>query len=452
MSRHRRVIWREGMLLSPQDLQQRDRHVESVLDNRLRTLQPFGSGFTHLVVDADGLRIGQIGILEARGVLPDGTPFAVPDHDPVPAPRAIGDHFSSGEDALRVHFGIPKARAGKAQVGEAAPPGSPGPRYTSESIQIGDDNDAASLRTVTVASQNLSVLFPPPGDALEEHDALPFAELKRLGEGAFTLRDDYVPPCLAVGASRYLMSRLKSELDALQETSRELSKLRNVRADVADFSVGDLNSFGRLLRVNACIPLLKHIVERPHIHPERVYRLLASLVGEMCSFVPSPTPMDLPSYNHEALGSTFRDLHAIFLRVIPPPGEHRCVRIDLQKLEDSIHVGNIEDPRLLEPGSSMFVGASADVEKDRLLRDFPVKAKIASRGDINRIIQFGLEGVPVSFVQDPPGACPRRPNFFYFKLDPAGAAWNGIRGAKNLAIFAPQDMPGLSLDLLAMRG
>jgi type VI secretion system protein ImpJ len=98
------------------------------------------------------------------------------------------------------------------------------------------------------------------------------------------------------------------------------------------------------------------------------------------------------------------------------------------------------------------VGVSAEVEKDRLLRDFPVKVKIASRGDINRIIQFGLEGVSVSFIQHPPGACSPRPDFFYFKLDPAGAAWNGIRGAKNLAIFPPQDMPGLSLDLLGMRG
>jgi len=452
VSRHRRVAWREGMLLSPQDLQQCDRYVESVLDDRLRALQPLGAGFTHLVVDMDELRNGRIGILEARGVLPDGTPFAVPDHDPPPAPRAIAGHLGPGQDVLRAHFGIPKVRVGRAQLGEAPPPGSPGPRYSAESIEIADDNDASSSRPVTVARHNLCVLFPPPLDALDEHDALPFAELKRSGESAFALREDYVPPCLAVGASPYLMSRLKSELDILLETSRRLSNMRSIRGGVADFSVGDLNSFGKLLRVNASIPLLRHIVERRHVHPERAYRFLASLVGELCSFVPDPTAMDLPPYKHEALGATFQELHAIFMRVVGREDDHRCVRIELQKLEDSIYVGLIEDPRLLEQGSSLFVGASAEIEKDRLLRDFPVKAKIASRGEINKIVEFGLDGVPVSFVQDPPGACPRRPNFFYFKLDPAGDAWDRVRGAKNVAIFAPPDMPRLSLDLLGLRG
>ncbi len=55
------------------------------------------------------------------------------------------------------------------------------------------------------------------------------------------------------------------------------------------------------------------------------------------------------------------------------------------------------------------------------------------------------------FTQDPPVAIPRKPNYFYFKLDASGDAWDSIKGAKNLAIYAPADMPGLSFELVGLR-
>ena len=66
MSRHRRVVWSEGMLLSPQHLQQWERHAHHAADQRLRALQPFASGFTELKLDRDQLRNGRFGILEAH--------------------------------------------------------------------------------------------------------------------------------------------------------------------------------------------------------------------------------------------------------------------------------------------------------------------------------------------------------------------------------------------------
>ena len=55
------------------------------------------------------------------------------------------------------------------------------------------------------------------------------------------------------------------------------------------------------------------------------------------------------------------------------------------------------------------------------------------------------------FTQDPPVAIPRKPNFFYFKLSPSGDAWDSIKGSKNVAIYAPADMPGLSFELVGLR-
>jgi type VI secretion system protein ImpJ len=233
--------------------------------------------------------------------------------------------------------------------------------------------------------------------------------------------------------------------------SDELSAKRRVRGGVADFSVSDLTSFGQLHTVNLFIPRLRHWLQGGHAHPAQVYEAIAALAGGLCTFSPDHSPKQIPTYDHQSPAASFRTLHSWLMDLLRKGPDTRAVRVELERQEDSIYVGRIEDPRLLEPASMLYLGAAADLEKDRLLHDLPLKIKIASRSQINKIVELALDGVAVSFTQDPPAALPLRPNYFYFKLNPAGDAWDGIRGAKNVAIFAPDDMPGLALDLVGLR-
>ena len=448
MSRHRRVVWSEGMLLSPQHLQQWDRHIHHATDERLRALQPFASGFTHLKLDRDQLRNGRMGILEARGVLPDGTAFAIPEDDPAPAPRAIGDHFGARQESVLVLLGVPSARAGRAQLGEAGAPCTPGPRYTADAVELADDNDSTSARPVSVARRNLCILFPE--DALDEHDLLPATELTRTGQGSYAPREDYVPPCLAIGASDILMKWIETLHQRAVTKSDVLGSLRAVRGDLADFTRGNFAEFGQLLVTNASIPMLGHFVQSHHAHPEAVFELLVSLAGELCTFSSRVSAKQLPRYDHQALGPTFKELYAVLLKLLDVQDEQRWQLIALEK-RDSLFVGQIKDPRLFEREASFFLAAAGDFEKDRLLRELPREVKVASQSQIDTIVELALPGVQMEFVQDLPIAIPPKPSFFYFKLKQSGDAWDSIKGSKNVAIFAPANMPGLSFELVGLR-
>src|SRR6516162_9573024 len=90
MSVFNKVVWSEGLFLRPQHFQQQDRFFERYVETRCAALRSHSWGFTDLALERDFLAIGKIGIRRASGVFPDGTPFRMPEDEPLPTPLEIG--------------------------------------------------------------------------------------------------------------------------------------------------------------------------------------------------------------------------------------------------------------------------------------------------------------------------------------------------------------------------
>ena len=91
MENNQRVVWSEGMLLTPQLFQQWDQSYEWQLNERFHALIAFGSGALRLDFDHDGLSNGRVTLLGFHGVLPDGLIVKIPEDDSAPQTRLIGD-------------------------------------------------------------------------------------------------------------------------------------------------------------------------------------------------------------------------------------------------------------------------------------------------------------------------------------------------------------------------
>ena len=85
MSWNNRVVWSEGMFIGTQHFQQHDRYLENLIDARSRPLSAGSWGFSELLIDQGLLAQGKLAIVSARGLLPDGTPFNIPQDDLAPA-------------------------------------------------------------------------------------------------------------------------------------------------------------------------------------------------------------------------------------------------------------------------------------------------------------------------------------------------------------------------------
>lgn len=448
MSRSHRVVWSEGMLLSPQHLQQWDRYVHELVGSRLRSTHAFDWGFTRLTVDEAALRNGRFELTAVEGVLEDGTPFSAPGRELLPAPRLIDPHLQARQDSALVCLGLPITREGIPQLGELKEPGKQGPRYASVTVPVQDLHDGVSEREVALAMPNLCVLFPD--DALGEYERLPVAEVVRAGEKSYRLRPEFIPPLLHASASRRLMELLDADLQLAIARSNALSDKRHQTGAVADFAAGDLRAACRLYAYNALIPVLRHLVGVGRVHPESAFLALSTCLGQLSTFSTEFWAKELPEYDHRDLERTFDGLHKVFQEMLDDVGG-QSRRLELHKIDEYTYSAPIPDPSDVAPGVRYFLGAKADAEDEWLRAHVPDTLKVASPGRIEIVVRAALRGIPLRRLARVPAESRALPRHIYFELDPDAEEWGAVRSEQAIAISGVLGAAGLHLDLVALR-
>lgn len=167
MSRHHRVIWTQGLFLQPHHFQQEARHVAYFVDARLAATGPYAWGFHELVLDEARLATGRLAVLRASGVLPDGTPFSMPDADALPAPLDVPADLQ-GE---LVSLAAPCARLGVTEVDFGDGPSDALARYRVQTQDLRDHTNAVD-DPEPVQLGALKLVLLRQRDATDAHAAL----------------------------------------------------------------------------------------------------------------------------------------------------------------------------------------------------------------------------------------------------------------------------------------
>ncbi len=444
-----KVLWSEGLFLTPHHLQQWDRYHEDVLNFRIRALSTFMWGAEDLRFNEDALENGTFEVLRCRAVLPDGMSVDIPDTDAPPPARDFTEAFSPTAERMDVYLAVPVVRSRSANVAGTDAKAAFMARYLPLQAGVPDENTGENEMPVTFAAKNLRLLFGE--EPLDNHAALKIAELRRTPEGKTVLEESYIPPSLSLAAARPLTDIVRRLLEILSTKSTTLGEQRRQKsAGVADFTTSDVATFWLLHTVNAYIPLMMHFHHVQRVHPELLYLTMARLAGELMTFVTEGHPSDLPRYIHTDLTRTFsqldRKLRVLLETVIPT----RCVPIPLERTKESLYIGRIMDERL--PASAeFFLGVYAKLPEAQLLERVPRKSKIASLDTINYLLGQALPGVLLRPVPVPPGPIPVRVGFKYFRLEKLGTYWDTIAASRNICIYFPAEFPDLRLELFAVK-
>jgi len=442
----RRVVWSEGMLVSPQHLQQADLYHERLLNQRLAALAPQTWGIVALDLDQGALGADQLRVSHFVGILPDGLhlAFAAGDAE-APASRPIGSHFPAAQATLEVFLAVPKERDGVASVA-AENPGDDPPapargfrrtRFQAVSQSVGDLTGESPDLSIAFAQRNVSVLF---GDeARDDFDSLKIAEIVRNASGALAVSEAFIPSVLSCSASPFLMGGVRRLLALMTAKQRQLSQERRQRdAATVEFGANEVTRYLQLAALNAAIPLLAHAGREGELGPRELYLSLIQTAGQLSTLAADVDVSSLPAFAFSDLRATFEELFALLTQLLRVSVRESCVTVPMQ-VRDGVHVGDLGDERIVKCSQFVLAAHMPGISEEQLARELPGRAKIASLGQLPFLLKAATRGLGLHITHRPPAEVPVRPQVAYFLIDVAAGAehWRRALDERSLAIYLP---------------
>lgn len=449
MSHYRKVVWNEGMLLTPHHLQQWDNYVEDQITSRFAAFMPYEWGVINLQVNHESISNGVFELIHCQAIMPDGLLVNLPQPDPLPEARALAKHFDTTTESVEIYLAIATKRIGSANFQPLSKEKNSTIRYSQTPSTVVDETTGESEQQLAFAKPNFCLLF---ADELKEgYSSLKIAEIIRTATGQLTISENYIPPILTLSASTWLLNMLRQLIEILITKSTTLGDQRRQRAtSLADFTTSEVAVFWLLHTVNGSIPKLTHLLRTRIVHPERLYETLAELAGKLITFAIDQHPKDIVRYDHTNLFLTFSQLMSQIRELLETVIPTRCVAIPLENIRESLYVGRVQDERLLRE-AAFFLAIKAQVPESFLIDRVPRIIKVASRDVIDAVVGSALPGVTLRHASPPPPPIPTRVGFHYFGLDSIGPYWDTIRGSKTIAIYVPDEFPEVKLELYAVK-
>ncbi|WP_414445191.1 type VI secretion system baseplate subunit TssK [Burkholderia sp. 22PA0106] len=297
------VQWSEGMMLSPQHLQQNDRYWQAHLRHRLQTVTPFYWGVLTLRFE---LVKEILSISELECLLPDGLlvgfPGALPYTPPGNVEIDVGAACRSGEPPVKVWCCVNPRGA------HAAVQDSQERRYNSV---LDESNLDENTGEQAVQLPRLQVRFHLHlgASSPSTQTAVPLLEISRADNQQLRITP-YHPPMLNIAVADSLgetnLWRGLHELhDRLWDKVVQLGEHGKLDAREDTLSVEQRQHLDAARRIGACLPPFSTLLAAS-THPSQLYQALAHLVGAAAGIGADPTPLLMKPYQHDDCAPQFR--------------------------------------------------------------------------------------------------------------------------------------------------
>lgn len=298
------VHWSEGMLLSPQHLQQNDIAWQAHLNHRLACVVPHARGIGKLALDRESLGKGIVRVTALECLLDDGHAVIYPgNYRDLKLECEVGELCRKTGRPVRVWLALPRRGIDGAGFSTADR------RYDVLPGELTGDENLDNGYQVSVERMQARIRLLAGTTVPPQYAACPLLEVALDAQGRFRLTP-YHPPMLHAGASGFQdqptqRCSLQSKLEEL--TARLWGKLRELgagRRDDAPQAASepdseDARQLATAHRLAACLPPLEIAVASRRAHPEDLYRALAQVVGQVASIGADPIPLKMEPYAHD---------------------------------------------------------------------------------------------------------------------------------------------------------
>nr|WKF61700.1 hypothetical protein HUO10_006232 [Paraburkholderia busanensis] len=286
--------WSEGLLLSPQHLQQNDRFWHAQLRYLVGRANPDFVGVRHLELDEGLLGKGRIAVRALECVLDDGTPIVLDKTRDPALELDVSASLTASGDRARVALVLPL------RGDAAAASGSMNRRYQSVPGVAAVDENTGRVPVLVPRLKPVARLETGWTRGTNLLAGCPLFELERTPLGTYRCTD-YLPPLAVLGADDFLREKsLQRRVAALRDSVRmKLRELAQVgEGAYLNAAIGDAFLALAARRLAAILPELDVLGLGADVAPRTLYLALARAAGEVAALDPLPDPPVLPPYDH----------------------------------------------------------------------------------------------------------------------------------------------------------
>lgn len=441
---YNKVIWSEGMFLTPQHFQQQDRYFEFHLRNSLPMLHPYAWGFDELELDQELLSLGRVKLKKCRGILPDGTLFDIPNVDMSPEPLQI----SEGSQEVTIYLGIPLRQSHTLEVSDNANNSSL-VRYKSFSSSLADNTSSDINDCVDVQLGKLCLGLLHSQEECQGYSMLAIAKIREVAVGGvIRLDENFIPPFLNA-KNNYKINHYIEESLGLLHYRGEMLAQRVVSP--GDGELSEISDFMILQVINRYEPIFQHFLKERLLSPPKLYENLLSLLGELATFTQKNRRLTQSyPYYHEDLQKTFEPLMSDLRDSLTIILNQNAKALDLEKRDVNLWCAKITEKPLLE-SSEFILAVHAQLSNEEIRQKFPNCLKICPVEEIDEFISHALPGIKLELLSVAPRKIPFHAGYTYFRLNKKDILWKKFQESMGIAFHISGQFPELKLELWAIQ-
>ena len=477
MKNYKPIFWGQGHFLTPQHLQQQDLFHQTQNQFLWRLSQPSGWGVKKLEIREESLEDNSFEITNCELVTPEGLILKAGsksnESNALLHPRKFSEFFDASKGSLSVYLAVTAHQQGQDNLSENSKPVPDeqlAKRYYLESGPQEDLFDVEAYKgDVSYIKYCLRLYFGSENIFKTAHkmlDVIKIAELEAASnETGVKLSRHYIPPALQVQGSHTLLDIVKNIRDLLAGRAHEFSGFirdRGVRATIG--SPQDILRTIMLQTLHRYIPILQHIIEQKTHHPEDIYIILRSLIGELAVFSEDYSVLGeqknsrnsqdpLPPYDHNNLWLCFHKvwqaIRDLVMAMTSGPEESITLEFD----GNDIFHNTIKTEFFEQPYSRYYLMIDNQLPGDELWKRIQNIGKISCLEEIEQLKRSAVFGLKIEFLPTPPEELPQRSSrYTYFRIDTQSKQWQSIMEKKNIAVYSDLDPNDTVMKIIRVGG
>lgn len=433
--RHLPVHWYEGLFLRPHHFQAADRHWQELLYSSSSWDHPHYWGILEFQYSRDALASGHLEVRSLRARLRDGTLIDCDESNPLDRVD-LRPAFASAT-SVTAYVAVPRLHLGEKNVGvNGEPPGSTRFRECRRFLQ----DEGSGGNDQEISFRELDVQIRLSTDPLHGFEALPLGRFRRSGESAAVpeLEIDYVPPALAMRSWAPLGELYRDICDVISRKRDVLAA--QVGGNGLDFDLhapADVERVLMFVTLNQLLGGLSVFASCRQAHPFQAYTELCRAAGALGAFDHRQQREILPAYDHDDLGTVFRELRDRIAASLRAVQDHPYYQRYFLGVGLGMQVSL--EPEWFHSDWQWLIGVRkgdlSETELRELLSPGKLDWKLGSARQVEMLFTQRLPGLQLRPVTHKLPALPSQRDWMYLEVPrDDGPAWRDVQASQTLAI------------------